>query len=148
MQTPHLSVEKMREAGIVPSVKLGPPLSWRPVGVAMAPDEEESSLAAKWKLMIPALDWQGVNYLFLQVNYDSDVARLTSCGRLLADNFYNGKPWRTGLNRFRSQIASESLELELLPRRADAPIFLDKPYRDSSPKAGQNEQLRLLELQL
>ena len=147
MQKPHLSVEKMREAGIVPPVKIGPPLSWRPVGVAMAPDEEEFSLAAKWKLMIPAQDWQGVNDLFLQVNYDGDVARLTSGGRLLADNFYNGKPWRIGLNRFRSQIASEGLELEILPRRADAPIFLDKPYRDSSPRAGQNEQLRSLELQ-
>jgi beta-galactosidase len=145
-RAPRVSVEALRPAGSVPPVKLSPPLSWRPVGIAVAPDEEAFALAAKWIITIPPQDWEGVDDLFLEVNYDGDVARLTSGGRLLVDNFYNGGPWRIGLKRFRSQIAGQGLVLEILPRRADAPVFLEKPYRDASPKAGQIVELHSLEL--
>jgi hypothetical protein len=108
--------------------------------VAIAPDDQEFSLAAKWKISIPEADWGGVHNLFLQIPYDGDVARLISGGELLDDNFYNGEPWSVGLDRFRSQIEKSGLELDILPRRADAPIFIEQRYRDPE-KDGQIDRL-------
>jgi len=139
--TPQMTIKQIQQAGKVPPVKLGPPVPWRPHRVAMAPSDQEFSMAAKWKLGIPQSDWDGVDNLFLQIDYDGDVARLMSAGKLLDDNFYNGKSWRVGLDRFRQQIAKGGLELEILPRRADAPIFLERRYRDPNVKSGQIDQI-------
>lgn len=143
---PQLSFKQVHKAGTVPAIKIGPPLSWRAQRVAMAPEEKEFALAARWQITIPAMDWNGVQNLFLQVTYDADVARLGSGGNLLVDNFYNGEPWHVYLQRFRSQIAESGLQLEILPRRADAPIFLEKLYREPSFTAGQIDELRSLKL--
>jgi beta-galactosidase len=145
-QHPKMSYTLVKPAGQVPPVELGPALAWRPQGVAMAPREAEFARAAKWKIQIDAGDWKGIDDLFLEINYDGDVARLISGGELLDDNFYNGEPWRVGLNRFRSQIERNGLELEILPRRADAPIFLEKRYRDDRYTGGQIDELRSLRL--
>jgi hypothetical protein len=142
----QLSFKQVQKAGTVPAVKIGPPLSWRAQGVAMAPEEKEFALAARWQITIPATDWNGVQNLFLQVTYDADVARLSSGGHLLVDNFYSGGPWYVCLQRFRSQIAESGLQLEILPRRADAPIFLEKLYRGPPFTAGQTDELRSLKL--
>jgi len=60
------------------------------------------------------------------IHYDGDVARLKSGDKLLVDNFFNGTPWTIGLNRFRQQIAEHGLQLEILPRRKDAPIYIER----------------------
>ena len=143
---PRIDVEKLREAGTVPPVALGPSFSWRPHGVAMAPGDQEFALAAAWKLGIPKTGWKNVSNLFLVVHYDGDVARLTSGGHLLDDNFYNGKPWYVGLARFEQQIAKDGLVLQILPRPEDAPIFLEKHYRDSAKISGQIMQLKSVQL--
>lgn len=135
-----ITVQLTQQAGVVPPTQLGPAISWRPQGVAIAPDDKEFSLAAKWKISIPETDWAGVHNLFLQIPYDGDVARLISGGELLDDNFYNGEPWSVGLDRFRSQIERSGLELDILPRRADAPIFIEQRYRDPE-KEGQIDRL-------
>ena len=112
----------------------------------MAPTDEDFSSAAKWHISIPDSDWTRVHDLFLQIDYDGDVARLTSGGHLLDDNFYDGEPWRVGLKRFRSEIAKNGLDLEILPRRADAPVFLEKPYRASQFTDGQVDRLRSVQV--
>lgn len=142
---PQLSFKQVQNPGIVPAVKMGPPL-WRTQGVAMSPEEKEFALAASWQIAIPATDWSGVQNLCLQATYNGDVARLRAGGNLLVDNFYNGEPWYVGLKRFRSQIAESGLQLEILPRRADAPIFLEKLYREPSFTGGQIDELRSLKL--
>lgn len=143
---PRIDVEKLRDAGTVPPVALGPSFSWRPHGVAMAPGDQEFALAAAWKLGVAETDWKNVHNLFLVVHYDGDVAHLTSGGHLLDDNFYNGKPWRVGLSRFEQQIANDGLELQILPRPADAPIFLEKQYRGPAANSGQIMQLKSVQL--
>jgi len=45
---------------------------------------------------------------------------------LLDDNFFNGSPWEVGLKRFTPQALTEGMELNVLPLRKDAPIFLPK----------------------
>lgn len=145
-ETPQLTISQTAPTDNVPPVKLGPSFAWRPRGVAMAPSDNDFARAAKWNLQIPPQDWSGAKDLFLRVSYDGDVARLTSAGRLLDDNFYNGKPWQIGLNRFRGTIEKDGLQLEILPRRKDAPIFLERRYRDSHFVRGQVLDLRSLQL--
>lgn len=138
---PKLSILQTRKAGLAPPVRIG-----RKSGVARAPGDDVFRVAAKWKLEIPAGDWSGISKIFLVIDYDGDVARLLSGGKLLDDNFYNGKPWTVGLNRFRSRIEKHGLELEILPRRADASIFLERRYR-TSKMSGQIIELRSARLE-
>jgi len=60
---------------------------------------------------------------------DACVARLTLNGKLLDDNFYSGREFDLGLNRYAPEIFSGDLRLEILPLRKDAPIFLEPKAR-------------------
>jgi hypothetical protein len=121
---PKLSIRKVADAKVVPPVNLGPKLPWRTRGVAVAPEDAAFDNAAKWDLTLSPDAWKADN-LFLVIHYDGDVARLKSGDKLLVDNFFNGTPWTIGLNRFRQQIAEHGLQLEILPRREDAPIYIE-----------------------
>lgn len=121
-----LNVQKAQDASPAPPVPLGPPLSWRPQGVAMAPDDSAFAHAAQWNLTVTGnFNQPYLSNLFLQIRYTGDVARLASGVTLLDDNFYNGAPWTIGLRRFQSQLNHGPLTLSVLPLRKDAPIFLE-----------------------
>jgi hypothetical protein len=67
----------------------------------------------------------GLSDLYLSIKYTGDVARLSSGGRLLDDNFYNGKPWTISLRRFLALQGASTFELSILPLRKDAPVYLE-----------------------
>jgi len=126
---PRLEIKKAKEADEVPPVKLGSPLSWRPKGVAMAPNDTDFELAAKWAISVPhILPSSTISNLLLKIAYAGDVARLSANGYLLDDNFGNGLAWTIGLQRFSRKIVDVPLELSILPLRRDAPIFLEKRF--------------------
>lgn len=125
---PTLQYKNIAAAGDVPPARMGTPVSWRKA-VAVAPSDADFENAAKWSIDIPSSDWAGAHELFLDVTYIGDVARLTSGGKLLEDDFYNGKPLQIGLSRFREAIEKAGLDLQILPIRKDAPIFLEDRYR-------------------
>ena len=136
-------IEKLREASEVPHGKLGPPLSWRPQGVAMAPDNAAFKLAAKWKITIPRnLQSSTISNVFLRIAYAGDVARLSVDGDLLDDNFNNGSPWTIGLRRFIPKMGDGPLEVSILPLRRDAPIFFEKRFKASFDDKGQIVNLK------
>lgn len=136
-------IEKLREAGEVPHGKLGPPLSWRPLGVAIAPDDSAFKLAAKWKITIPRnLQSITISNVFLRIAYAGDVARLSVDGNLLDDNFNNGSPWTIGLRRFIPKMGDGSLEVSILPLRRDAPIFFERRFRASFDDKSQIVDLK------
>ena len=136
----EIKVKKLQGAAQAPPVKLGPALSWRPHGVAMAPPDSAFDQAARWQLSVSRKppDDANVNNLFLSISYTGDVARLSANQKLLADNFYNGIPWSVGLRRFSDAINKGPLELSILPLRGDAPIFLEQRFR---PAFGKSQQL-------
>jgi hypothetical protein len=140
----EIKVKKLRDAGQAPPVKLGPALSWRPKGVAMAPADSAFEQAAKWQISVSRKPADNANdsYLFLYVNYTGDVARLSANEKLLADNFYNGLPWAVGLHRFSEEIGKGPLELSILPLRGDAPIFLERRIRAASSNSQQLVDLK------
>jgi beta-galactosidase len=133
---------KLRSAGPIPPVKLGPPLSWRPVGVAEAPADNEFDQAAEWQITVPPDALAHLNNIFLQVTYQGDIARISSNGKLLDDNFYNGTPWTLGLKRFLRAGPLETLDLSILPLRKDAPIYLQQQAWPTFPHTGQVDRLK------
>jgi beta-galactosidase len=142
-ERPKMKIEILRDAVNVPPVKLGPPLSWRPQGVAIAPDDSEFRLAANWVLSIPRnLRSSTISNIFLKIDYAGDVARLSADGNLLDDNFNNGMPWTIGLQRFIPKIGDGPLELSILPLRRDAPIFFERRFRASFDDKSQIVDLK------
>ncbi len=135
--TDPLECVQTEAAGIAPPVKTGPPLDWRPHGVAQAPEAGPLPNAAHWSITVPAGAMNGLSNLYLKINYTGDVARLSAGGRLLDDNFYNGKAWIVGLKRFLAPQGPSIFELSILPLRKDAPIYLET---SPSPEYAPNGQ--------
>jgi hypothetical protein len=96
--------------------------------IAIAPTDADFTNAAVWKITLPAnLDLK-LNPL-LRIHYTGDVARLTLNGKLIDDNFYAGRTFDLGLNRYAPEILTGDLRLEILPLRKDAPIYLEPKDR-------------------
>jgi hypothetical protein len=143
---PRLDAAQIQEAGGAQPVRLGPPVSWRKNRVAQAPPETAFAAAAKWRVAVSPGTYRDIHELFLEVNYTGDVARLTSGGRLLEDDFFNGIPWQVGLERFRSELMAGPLTLEILPLRKDAPVFIEGRLRPDFGTSGQLAVLHSLRL--
>ena len=124
-----VSVSSIRPAGETPPIRMGPYVDWRHGRVVLEPPDAAFEQAAKWSLALQSPLPAGRNECFLIVDYVGDMARLYSGPRLLEDNFFDGEPWTIGLRRFAAAAASGPLELDILPLRTDAPIFLEKGMR-------------------
>jgi hypothetical protein len=135
--TEKVETELLRSAGAAREI----PLSNGKSHIAIAPTDADFTNAAVWKITLPAkLDLS--LHPILRIHYLGDVARLTLNGKLIADNFYAGREFDLGLNRYAPEIFSGDLRLEILPLRADAPIFLEPKAK---PDFGGKESL--IELQ-
>jgi len=142
-----MEFRQTQAAGMAPPVKFGPALDWRPRGVAQAPDADRLPQAAQWEIAIPAESLKGLSELFLEVNYQGDVARLSAGGKLLDDNFANGKPWTIGLKRFLASQGPSRFELSILPLRQDAPVYFEfaaPPQFAPNGQIGKLDDLRLI----
>ncbi len=94
----------------------------------VAPADTDFTNAATWGLTLPAgLDLH--QNPLLRLHYTGDVARLTLNGRLIADNFYSGRTFDLGLKRYAPEILTGDLQLQILPLRRDAPIYLTDEAR-------------------
>ncbi len=93
--------------------------------VAQAPTDSDFQSAAVWRIKLPEkVDTN--RHCLLRINYTGDVARLYLDGKLIDDDFYNGKSFDIGLNRFLPDILQKELLLKILPLPKDAPINLAK----------------------
>jgi hypothetical protein len=95
---------------------------------------------------VPSALPASVSELYLRVEYIGDIARFSAGGRLLDDDFFNGLAWYVGLKRFGSATRQGQLQLDILPLRADAPVYLEDRLRPSIPKLGQAVQLKSVKL--
>ncbi len=113
--------------------------------LAVAPTDADFTNAAVWNLKLPAmLDWSA--HPLLRIRYVGDVARLTLGGRLLDDNFYSGREFDLGLNRYAPEILAGDLRLEILPLRKDAPVFLEPKARPDFGANGSLVELQSVEI--
>jgi hypothetical protein len=145
-RTLPLRFTKLQEAGPAGAVKLGPPVSWRQNTVAEVPEDSAFANAAKWQVSVPQNLPTDLGEIYLEVKYVGDVARLYSHGRLLADDFFSGLSWEVGLDRFRKELQAGPLELDILPLRRDAPIFLERRFRPQFSQSGQVAKLHSMAL--
>ena len=60
----------------------------------------------------------------LTINYRGDVARLYADGKLIDDNFYNGRPFQYALWRLPKDC--HQLELRILPLQKDMPVYFPR----------------------
>jgi hypothetical protein len=140
-KTPRTSTVEIETELIQPA---GPareiPLSEGKANIAIAPDDSDFTNAAIWKIKLPAKLDLSLNPI-LRINYVGDVARLTLNGKLIDDNFYAGRTFDLGLNRYAPEILTGDLRLEILPLRKDAPVFFEP--KDAPDFGGQDSLLKL-----
>lgn len=87
--------------------------------VAEAPSDAEFNNASVYEISLPEN-----RDALMAINYRGDVARLYADGKLVADNFYYGRPFFYGLWRLPKDC--QKLELKVLPLQADMPVYLPK----------------------
>lgn len=88
--------------------------------VAESPSDSDFEQAAVYKIENLPAAGQRENCL-LEIDYRGDVARLYCDGRLIADNFYYGRPMLMGAWRLPENCTS--LELRILPLQPDMPVY-------------------------
>ena len=114
----HVAHQKVREAGPLRTITLGAKK------VAQEPLDKDFDDAAVYIIDVPQT--QGL----LTISYQGDCARLYADGRLVADNFYNGRPFLYGLWRLPAGVSK--LELRILPIQADMPVYFPREA-DTTP---------------
>ena len=131
----------VREAGPVPPVMRG--------GLAKAalqPIPEAHAAAAAWRLALPAIPRQaGLDEVLLEIDFVGDIGRLFDGSEMLDDWYYNGQHWQLGL-RGLALTEGRPLQLNVLPLRADAPIYIDRAHRPDFASRTQLAQLRSVTL--
>lgn len=88
--------------------------------VAEAPTDLDFENAAVYKITDLPSSSERESKL-LQINYRGDVARVYCKGRLIADNFYYGRPMLIGLSRLPADATE--LELKILPLQENMPVY-------------------------
>ena len=129
-----LQYRQVQEAGALRTIQKGR------AKVAAAPTEDDWAQAAVYRIELPK-DSLAVARPLLSLTYRGDCARLyivqtdaegKESRRLVADNFYYGRPFLYGL--WRRPADCTSLELRILPLQPDAPIYLP---READHRPGQ-----------
>jgi hypothetical protein len=132
-------VRQLAEAGQASPVRMGKE-------VAMAPAEADFKAAARWSIGVPDIGSDAVGEVFLRITYQGDVARLYAGKRLITDDFYRGSPWEIGLRNIPLAERKQGLELQILPLRQDAPIYLAAGVRSAA--ARERQAARLVEIKV
>lgn len=107
---------KVKEAGPLRQIKIGVQK------VAEQPSDADFDHAAVYTISLPADSLRAGR--MLQIDYRGDVARLYADGKLVADNFYNGRTFLYGL--WRLPAGCRRLELRILPLQKDMPVYFPR----------------------
>ena len=114
-----LSAVKTKEPGTPKTISLGVNK------VAEEPGDDDFENAACYTIDLPE-DLDGL----LSITYRGDVARLYVNGKMIDDNFYNGRPFLYGL--WRLPAGCRQLELRILPLQENMPVYFPKEA-DTTP---------------
>lgn len=76
----------------------------------------------------------GLNDVFLQIDYVGDNGQALLNGQLIADHFYYGAPWEIGIKRFAEQLKGQPLYLYFHAINKDAPCLVY--FKDKMPPFG------------
>ena len=131
-KTKTITITKTKDAAAPREIPMGSQK------VAAMPTNEDFDAAAVWNLDFSKVQSSMFNVQFLKIDYAGDCARVYADGKLVMDNFWNGKPMLVRM----SDLAGTKVELRILPLRKDAPIYLQKEQKEIL----DNSQAVLLQL--
>ncbi len=127
----HAAWKQTREAGPAPPPRRG---KYNP----LAPVEADFAEGAAYEITVPRTLPAGCSDLFLNIEYQGDVAHLYQGNSFIEDDFFHGEVWELGLKRFLGNNESALLQMKITPLRKDAPIFFEPGFR---PDFHANSQL-------
>ena len=116
-----ISFKKVSPAGALRTITIGVNK------VAEAPSDEDFEQAAVYTIDLPSVISNPsplTSNLLLNIDYRGDVARLYANGKLIDDNFYNGRPFQYALWRLPKDC--RQLELRILPLQKDMPVYFPR----------------------
>lgn len=120
------TIRKTAEAGMPRKITIGVNKA------AEAPSDKDFLNAAAYTISnLPEASDR--DNLLLRINYRGDVARLYCDGKLIADNFYNGRPMLFGLWRLPTEATE--LELRILPLQENMPVYFPE---EANTAPGEN----------
>ena len=114
-------INKVKEAALLRTITIGVNK------VAEEPSDKDFEQAAVYTIDLPEISGEG---RLLNIDYRGDVARLYANGKLIDDNFYNGRPLQYALWRLPKDC--RQLELRILPLQKDMPIYFPREA-DTTP---------------
>lgn len=128
----RVEVRKVREADSPREVVKGKQK------VAAMPEDSDFDKAAVYVVEVDSTLTSCADSAFLKIDYAADCARVYADGKLVQDNFWNGKPMLVRV----SDLVGKKVELRILPLRKDAPIYLQKEQK-AILEASENALLTL-----
>ena len=106
--------------------------------VAEEPTDADFKKAAIYEITLADTLREGQ---ILKIDYRGDCARIYADGKLVADNFYNGRPFLMGLWRLPKDC--QKLELRILPLEKNMPVYF--PREADTTKMGEEvKQLSII----
>ena len=127
-----VEVRKIREADSPRDIVMGKQK------VAAMPEDSDFDKAAVYVIDVDSALASCADSAFLKIDYAADCARVYADGKLVQDNFWNGKPMLVRV----SDLVGKHVELRILPLRKDAPIYLQKEQK-AILEASENALLTL-----
>lgn len=119
-----VSLKKVKEASKTYQITIGVNK------VAQEPQDADFQNAAVYEIFDLPQNREGI---LLNIEYRGDVARLYADGKLIGDNFYNGRPFLMGLWRLPKDC--QKLELRILPLQKNMPVYF--PREADTSKEGE-----------
>lgn len=125
---PRAELTQIQAAGKRPPWQWSSKPLWNGKRTVLAPEDADFDHAASWMLRVPTIWPSQVSNVFLEIQYEGDVARLYREHRLLDDDFWNGMTWTFGIKHLQVRPQSERAEtwtLRILPLLKDLPMYLE-----------------------
>ena len=99
-----------------------------PVILPDRPVEQSDGVKAPhgYLLKIPDNYADGLNQLYLHIDYSGDKGELRNGYKLISDNFNNFTTWSVGLKQFGDQIEGQQLKIDLSPFKPGFKIYFDR----------------------
>jgi len=84
----------------------------------------------EWELDIPYNVFEGLNNVFMHVEYSGDRGELYNGYMFVTDDYNNNSHWSIGLNRLEKTPRGKTLRMIIYPLSRDTKIFFDIPPKD------------------
>jgi len=139
-----LDVKQISAGSSAPAIKMSAMRKPLP----LPPDDAAYDSAATWQISIPQNAFDGVSEVMLKVDYVGDAARAYVGNKFVDDDFYFGKPWEIGLERFAPDVLTKGLTIKIIPMRKDSPAILDPGITPQFDANGQALEMRDVEAEV